>query len=201
MQNKILIDLSLTDFEDVFTDDSARKFFTKIHCFEYDNNSTIQDLYYFLYIAFGINPKDRNNDEIKDRFRFIVDDNYISINNLDIKLYSFLNYINVKDEVVKMCWIIGIGGGGEITRENGIKYFLHPNESNHLYQPHIHASYGGEELKVSLNDRIVLEGKFKNKKKQKEALKTIINNKQEFLSYWNDWTNGINVFIDKNKLV
>lgn len=71
----------------------------------------------------------------------------------------------------------------EYARDNGIVYFFHTNEANHRFQPHIHARYSGEEIKVHFKNFRV-EGKFKNKQKQKEAISYIKENINELIEEW-----------------
>lgn len=53
--------------------------------------------------------------------------------------------------------------------DGGIVFFFHTNEHNHKHFPHIHASYGGDEISISLVDYQVT-GSFKNCKKRERQL-------------------------------
>lgn len=72
----------------------------------------------------------------------------------------------------------------EFGRENGIVYVFRSSERPHLEMPHIHAMYSGEEICIYFKD-LRTNGKFKNTKKEKEAIEYVKNNICDLLDEWN----------------
>ena len=70
---------------------------------------------------------------------------------------------------------------------DGITFFFHTNEKNHMYQPHIHASYSGKTISISLKDYTIM-GNFKNPKKIKTAINYVKENIDDLLQAWEKWT-------------
>lgn len=89
------------------------------------------------------------------------------------------------DYVVTLSDFFPMRNSYEHARENGIKYFFHTNEKNHLYFPHIHAKYGEDEISISLVD-CKITGKFKNQKKQMEAIKYVAEHLDDMNKVWDD---------------
>ena len=68
--------------------------------------------------------------------------------------------------------------------KDGIIFYFHTDENNHLFFPHIHASYSGKEMLISL-DSLETTGSLYNRKKEKIAIKYVSQNKSELLEFWN----------------
>lgn len=72
----------------------------------------------------------------------------------------------------------------EFGRENGIVYYFHTQEKNHLFDPHIHAKYSGEELRIRLKD-FSYDGSLKSPAKIKEAINYVRNHLKDIRAEWN----------------
>lgn len=72
----------------------------------------------------------------------------------------------------------------EFDRENGIQYYFHTDERNHLMNPHIHAKTNGDEtMSFALNGTWVA-GRFKSPAKMKEAKRYIEQNHDIIKAAW-----------------
>lgn len=68
--------------------------------------------------------------------------------------------------------------------QEGVIFFFHTEENNHLFFPHIHASYSGKEIQIALDSGSII-GSLGNRKKEKAALKYVADNKDKMLLEWN----------------
>lgn len=66
---------------------------------------------------------------------------------------------------------------------NGIEYFFHTEERNHIMSPHIHAKTSGDEIRFTLSGEI-LDGSFKSPSKAKEAKKYVKTNSSLLKAAW-----------------
>lgn len=79
----------------------------------------------------------------------------------------------------------------EFERKNGIVYYFGSDERKHFYEPHIHARNGGpkdagvEKIRINL-ENFSVTGRFKNLKKQKEAVGYVKANITAIKKMWND---------------
>ena len=73
---------------------------------------------------------------------------------------------------------------GRVGETNGVRFEVRSNEGNHSVA-HVHASYGEYAISIRISDGFVLNGKLPPKK-QKEASKWVVANKDKLLS---DWSN------------
>lgn len=70
------------------------------------------------------------------------------------------------DETIVYSAIIAIENAKVFDREDGITYFFHSSESEHVKYPHVHARYGNEKISIYFSDyRIV--GTMRSAKKKK----------------------------------
>ena len=107
----------------------------------------------------------------------------------DAYLWRMLKHLGC-DKYIYLEYTIGIPGGGEVARQSGIRYFYHTKELRHL--PHIHAEYQGDELSIEILT-FKVKGKFKNRKKQNEAVLYVKRNRDDLLAMYNESTNGIRI--------
>lgn len=101
-----------------------------------------------------------------------------------IQLYKLIDFFKL--DSLHIHYISGIGEG--YSRRNGITYFVNSNENAH--SPHIHAKYQGETISISILDYSV-KGKFKNSKKQTEAVNYVKENRESMIDFYNINTNGV----------
>ncbi len=70
------------------------------------------------------------------------------------------------------------------AEKDGVTFYFHTNENNHMFFPHIHASYSGKEIFISLKT-LETTGSLNNRKKEKIAKKYVSQNKVKLLDEWN----------------
>ena len=80
--------------------------------------------------------------------------------------------------------IIAPQNASSFYESDGIRFFFHTNEGNHLHYPHVHAENSGDEISISLEDFRV-EGQFRSRKKQKIAIQFVQKNHVKFEEAWN----------------
>lgn len=74
----------------------------------------------------------------------------------------------------------------KVGNQNGILFEIRSNEGNHVI-PHVHAKYGEYYISISLVDGKILDGNLPNKK-EKQAVKWVLDHKEDCLTKWNDFT-------------
>lgn len=82
------------------------------------------------------------------------------------------------------------GFGGVVGEMKGISFVIHSNEGDrHLYEPHIHCEYGGEEFRFRIDNLTVMgnDKVFKNRKKTRLAKRWVAEHKDELLDYYNNF--------------
>lgn len=172
---EVIIETSEIDFYRMYPNGKAGKL-----SFEYGSRTKIASLInYICGVKYGA---------IKNRkyFYVLLENTYYWLdiyNNLD-KLNTFYN-----GETIRIYFLYGIGDA--IDDVDGIRYFYHIKESNHL--PHIHAKYQGETIAINILD-LKVKGTLKNKKKLREAVRYVEENKEYLLNLYNAGTNGIHVW-------
>lgn len=87
------------------------------------------------------------------------------------------------DAVITYYDILPLNNAAKYDRKNGILYFFHVSESEHINHPHIHAKYAENEISIYLRDFHVV-GTLKNKSKQKEALSYVKDHLDDILLKW-----------------
>lgn len=93
------------------------------------------------------------------------------------------------DNVINII-IDGPGVGLNLGEKEGIKFKINTNEAGHEYLPHVHVEYSGEEIRISLIDLQILDGKgFSNRRKTKIAIEFVKNNREMLLEKWTLLTN------------
>ncbi len=165
--------------------------------YQYSSNSLLDDLLQhvscFMYqpmkLASCHESFESYYDEFaKDRFLFHTPDLDRCFLNANFCTDRFINNNGLSGNLT--LFFIPLGGGKGIDEQNGIKFFVHSDESNHT--PHIHARYQGEEISINIRT-LAVKGSFKNMKKQKEALKYVKDNKEKLISDFKKSTNGIDI--------
>ena len=101
-----------------------------------------------------------------------------------IELEKLISYFELQE--VHFHYISGIGEGYSTYR--GVNYRVNPNEAGHT--PHVHAVYSGDDISISLLD-FSCKGRFKNKKKEKEAVEYVKKHREDMVNFFNVNTNGI----------
>lgn len=117
--------------------------------------------------------------------------------NGDDNHYRWLNYkigdiqekFKLFDKPINII-IDGLGVGGGIDEEEGIKFIINNNEKDrHEFEPHVHCKYAGEEMRIRIDTLEVMkkDKEFKNKKKVKFAKEWIRLHQDSLLKYYNEF--------------
>lgn len=117
------------------------------------------------------NPFDKNKGQVylkRDDKLMVLDDTML----LDSKNISII-YSEV----------IALQNALRYDEVDGIVLFFHMEEHTHLYFPHVHVLYAGEEIVVSLTD-FQVTGCFKTQKKVKIAVKYVRENIDNLRKEW-----------------
>ena len=100
------------------------------------------------------------------------------------KLIAFYHLFNVSTQfqVVEM--------------QEGMLVIINSNENGGHNKGHVHIESGGAEVEIDLQtfEIMNMSGKM-NKHKLKSARKFVEENKQLFIDYWNDFSNGVSILI------
>lgn len=95
-----------------------------------------------------------------------------------------------KDATVIYSAVIAINNAVEFDRVNGTVYYIGSDEKKHFYEPHMHARIGdpndkgGEKIRINLKT-FAVKGKFKSRKKQREAIQYAKDNIDRIREVWN----------------
>lgn len=187
-------------------DDNERELLNKKITFTYDKETTLYDLFKYINELYEqlicdfekINVKKINYvREIKSRYRLLINQKYIYIYDLNVKVRTLINSFNLN--YIEVFFVFFAELGGKILELKGMKFYIHSKEAGKHNIPHIHVSYQNSEVSISLNGEI-LAGKI-DSKKQKIAIQTIVEDKESLLLKWNEITDGEKFYFKHNELV
>lgn len=105
------------------------------------------------------------------------------------KLVKFDKETNIDSEITSIVYseVVAPQGSAYYDEIDGIMFFFHPGEKSHQSYPHVHASYSGETISISLTN-FHLTGHFKNRKKTKIAIEYVKENQDALLLAWSKTT-------------
>ncbi len=109
---------------------------------------------------------------------------YVSIHGVLQSLYE-VDFINDENLTIIYSEIQSLNNSVFFDEKDGVIFFFHTNEKNHKYSPHVHASYSGNEISISLTD-FHIKGSLKNLKKNRLAVDYVKANLDDFLEKWNN---------------
>ena len=99
-----------------------------------------------------------------------------------------LDYVDLTSDDVKeiiYAHLVKPDNAYEYAYEDGISYYFHTNEGNHIHYPHIHAKLGrGEEVSIYFKDLRVV-GEARNRRKIRQAQEWIAAHMDELMEEWN----------------
>lgn len=75
-----------------------------------------------------------------------------------------------------------------VNELHGVKLIIHPNEKGHNI-PHIHAEYQGKNISIAIENGKILAGNL-SPKKEKIAVRWVLENKKEISERWNELVVG-----------
>ena len=91
--------------------------------------------------------------------------------------------------------IVAPSNAYEFCRFEGISFIFHTDEMRHINEPHVHARYSGDEMRISLGD-LSYKGHFKSKKKMNDALEHVRSNVGAFLDEWHRLIRSYNLEVN-----
>lgn len=196
----------------LFKTPEIEEYFHSEHKYDYNENTTLRD-----FILHCIKDAPLKGEQISQDIKTSLEKGWYEnsfqirfrgklrsiICTEKVQLRLFLNYIDFIDsDILNLIWVLGDYGKGDVFRNEGeqigVSFYFHSNESNHMYEPHVHVSEFGTdgELFVTLRPESASvkasRGRF-DTKKQKKAIAFINAHLPEFIVFWNDMTNGIYV--------
>ncbi len=80
--------------------------------------------------------------------------------------------------------VTAINNAYRYDEKDGVIFYFHTDENNHLFFPHIHVSYSGKDMLISL-ESLETTGSLNNRSKNKLAIKYVSQNKAKLLKEWN----------------
>lgn len=183
--SKINVKIIADEHEDIDISESGLKYLSQSFEFKYGFKTKINKLLMKTCKTFGVGTE--NDCSIK--FQLLHNDNRYFLNP-NVRIKKLINYLGIEEQIT-FVYLFGVPGGKTLDETNGIRYFLHPKETNH--SPHIHAKFSGEEISIYLITGKI-EGSFKSKTKMKQAQKYVNDNKEYLMDAYVKYTNGIVVF-------
>ena len=164
---------------------SDESFYAIIEDFAYKykiNSKTNNEFYYWLVNFL----KDLWGEYFNTEFisKYILNGVFYDYSKLDVPVGKLDKQFNLSDKTIHLC-ICGPGTGGDVGRKFGIKFYFHTNEKDIHHTPHIHCKCGSEEMRINLKSLKIMDKPFKEKSRNKNAVKYVSNNQKVLLNYWN----------------
>jgi hypothetical protein len=121
---------------------------------------------------------------IEDELHIYQSDKVYEASRKNVELTKILDAIGSNNEII-LVWCVQWGGGRGVGEIEGVKFNIKPNEGTHMYLPHVHAKYGGEEIRIGLDPVTILDGRpFRSPAKTRKAISYIEENKEELMIEW-----------------
>ena len=134
-----------------------------------------------------------NNDFWSSLFK-LLSCSTIAINTSQGHFYAVKNHGTIPIEVgeildpdvslIVYSEIVSLNNAYQYDEIDGVILYFHTNENNHKFFPHIHASYSGKNMLISL-ETLETTGSLDNRKKEKIARKYVYQNRHELFKEWN----------------
>lgn len=168
---------------------------SKIYRFNYDDNTTIYELYIFLYKKLKMDYDSEEN--IEERFSFKLGKKNIFAN-INYSLKHLLKNNNYKENTLYLFYHACIGGGNGSYVKGLAHIRINPNEQQHKYLPHVHVYKKNYKkcVRISLNtfeqlknDKYIFKELFSNKEIH-EIISILKEHQEELINYYNDVQNG-----------
>lgn len=119
-------------------------------------------------------------------FEDINRDVLFSENGTPISKENILDFVTHGSLCVIYRNILAPYGAHNYDFHEGIRYFFHSSEKCHLKEPHIHAEYDHQEIKISLTDFSVI-GRFSKRTKMNVAINYVKEHIDDLLIKWANW--------------
>lgn len=160
---------------------------------EADYSESIQDLKLDVINSLGLNP-DVDSPKVFERLYLGTVHELAWFENESLRVGAALQVLSLHDYVV--AYLVLNNSAGELFRnaDDGIRYFIKPNESGH--SAHIHVNYKNQSFaSIYIDTGEYRDGSLPSKV-FKVARKRILDNRAKLLEYWNANTNGIHFDIN-----
>lgn len=191
--NKILVNYKFTKF---YMDGSCK--YSKTLTEEFDDNVLFPNMISDLLKKHNIKSSDIQVENIKTlTWGKLLGEKLSSYVEGDDYHYKWLKY-NLKDinetfhlfgNVLNII-INGPGIGGLMGEDEGIKFYINPDEKDrHEFEPHVHCEYQHEKMRIRIDTLEVMkkDKEFSNPKKVKVAKNWIKENQEELLKFYNSF--------------
>lgn len=181
------------DFNDI--DQKFNYLLSKTYRFNYDENTTIYELYVYLYKKLKMDCVHEEN--INERFSFKLGEKNIFAN-INYSLKQLLKNNNYSERTIYLYYHICIGGGNG-SYINGLTHIrINPNEQQHKFLPHVHVYKKDYSkcVRINLNTFEQLKNdkykfkKFFSNKEMNEIIFILKEHQEELIEYYNDVLNG-----------
>lgn len=177
-----------------------------------DNTFTVEEFYEKIeeYIYSGKNSTPDSDIEGKSTLDFVreckVLKKYIlkngirySVGNEKKDLNFYLNRLNINQNNVISIQILINSDAGTVYKEHGIRFYINCREGTKHNEPHIHVNIrcGEATGAFSLKTGQQLTGDKIGRKDKKIIENIIFMHQREFLTYWNEHTDGLDVDLNQ----
>ena len=199
MNRALCIKFLQADSEYVFCPDIYHDYISKEHYFQYDETTTYRDLCNWV----GCESKFEGNSfsctfingeedceyfidegcEIADELHIFYDEKIFEVTDKDVKLSKIIEVFGDVTELT-LIWKLQWCGGKGVGENEGVKYIIKPNESTHMYTPHVHAEYSGKEISIKIKPVKLLSKPFRSPKKTKVAINYVNKHQDRLLKEW-----------------
>lgn len=121
------------------------------------------------------------------------------IQDLDKPVQYYVRYMGDSIDSPLEIQLLVSGNAGNLSIDNGIRYYMNSKESGHHNEPHVHVDIRHElSGSFSLITGKQLQKNNKIKPKDANAIKLMImENQKEWIDYWNKHTDGLNVDLNQ----
>lgn len=122
-----------------------------------------------------------------------------SVRNEEKNLGFYLSRLNVEQNNTINIQILVSSDAGTVYRDHGIRFYINCREGTKHNEPHIHVDirYGEATGAFSLKTGQQLTGDKIGRKDKKIIEETISLHQSEFLQYWNEHTDGLDVDLNQ----
>lgn len=172
----------------------TKRYISRNHTFHIRSNESVNGFlmriviasgFLFRYLKCGFETTDYFKIQYNEEAREIRDKT-IMVNKL-LQLYGKREHYDLI-----LFWEYRPGGGAGVLYEGGIRFIIHTDEAIHLHDPHVHAEYNGNSMKISLGTLKCI-GTLGNRKKDKTAKWIVEKNEDCFRRKWNEYVCGLSV--------
>lgn len=178
------------DYDGPFFSETAYQYSSTERRFKYTCFTTIKRL--LKHICKECHFSDFRGYGLKDLFQVKVSNMYLEFWNINTRLERLIKLLRSRNEMLELRLIYRPGGGADVWEECGIRFIVHTDEYIHRGKPHVHAKNSGDTIKIDLQS-LQVTGSFRNRKKQKEAVRIVSRKRAYFYQKWDEYVCGLYV--------